>query len=297
VLLAGFAPWSLLLPQAVGLAWRQRREEEGREAWFLALWAAAVFLFFSFAGSKLPGYLLPAFPPLALLVARTFVPRPGAALPSALLRTWWLDAGLALLVAVALAGLFLPGRIFAAASEGITGDVRLIGAVTLAVAGLGRPGIAAMCLGGWIVVAAPLFVCVSERIEDRYSVAPIARRFASRIPSDAGVVQYRGYSEGLPFYLKRRVILYRHVGELYEGYRRSKPVERDHWFITEKKDLARILAGERRVFVLTSRSDEPDLVGEFPALRRLDESARYALFATRPPGGSSPSSGAPSGDR
>jgi hypothetical protein len=33
-----------------------------------ACWAAGVFLFFSFAGTKLPSYLYPAFPALALLV-------------------------------------------------------------------------------------------------------------------------------------------------------------------------------------------------------------------------------------
>ncbi len=37
---------------------------------FLLLWAGLPFLFFSLAGSKLPGYILPCIPPLAILMGR-----------------------------------------------------------------------------------------------------------------------------------------------------------------------------------------------------------------------------------
>ena len=48
--------------------WIQRRPESHSQAFLLA-WAGFIFLFFTLAKSKLPGYILPAVPPLALLMA------------------------------------------------------------------------------------------------------------------------------------------------------------------------------------------------------------------------------------
>jgi len=64
VILVGFLPWTALLPGAIGAAWRERRE-----SLVLLLWVILTLLFFSASQSKLPGYILPIFPALALLVA------------------------------------------------------------------------------------------------------------------------------------------------------------------------------------------------------------------------------------
>ena len=300
VLLAGMAPWSLLIPRAIAGAWRDRRVPEGGGSFFLGIWTAAVFLFFSFAGSKLPGYLLPAFPPLALLLGGTFVPRSGDRVPEALDRPWWVAVSLGLLAAVGLGGLVVPAGVLARLSPTIVGETRLIGTCMLAIAGLGlyalRRGsaaLAALALGAWIVLLTPTLVRVSEMLEDRYSVAPIARRSARRAEPEDLLVQYRGFAKGLPFYFGRRVVLYRHVGELQVGFTLSDPKERSRWFLTEQADLARLFAGDRRVLVLVSRKDEPDLKARFPSLLRLDESERYALYANRPPRASGASPAAP----
>lgn len=66
VLLAGFYPWSgLVLPALAGL-----RPRASAPDLFVFTWLLAPFLFFSAAGSKLPGYILPCLPPLALLMGR-----------------------------------------------------------------------------------------------------------------------------------------------------------------------------------------------------------------------------------
>lgn len=70
-LLIGFFPWIVFLPQALVSAfpsWKQRRHYQN-EIFFL-LWIILVFVFFSFSKSKLIPYILPIFPPLAILVAR-----------------------------------------------------------------------------------------------------------------------------------------------------------------------------------------------------------------------------------
>src|SRR5207237_10187749 len=60
-------------------------------------WSAFVVLFFSISGSKLPAYVLPAFPPLALVVGRYLLRAPEKRL--ALWSALAIPVGLALLVA------------------------------------------------------------------------------------------------------------------------------------------------------------------------------------------------------
>lgn len=59
-------PWSLLLPFAVILGWRQRNQPAVR---FCLAWLVATWVLFEIVPTKLPHYTLPAFPALALLIA------------------------------------------------------------------------------------------------------------------------------------------------------------------------------------------------------------------------------------
>lgn len=73
VALIGFFPWSGFLPRALwrgGTVARRReiREPGDRLLVACACWAIGVFVFFSLARTKLPSYVFPAFPALALLV-------------------------------------------------------------------------------------------------------------------------------------------------------------------------------------------------------------------------------------
>ncbi len=61
----GVLPWTFLLPATVRFHWRRRLDD--RTLW-LILWAFLPILFFSMSKSKLPHYVLPSFPPLAILI-------------------------------------------------------------------------------------------------------------------------------------------------------------------------------------------------------------------------------------
>jgi 4-amino-4-deoxy-L-arabinose transferase-like glycosyltransferase len=66
LLVGGLVPWSgLLLPGLARLSPRHLRPDL-----FVALWLAVPLAFFSLAGSKLPGYILPCLPPLAVVIGR-----------------------------------------------------------------------------------------------------------------------------------------------------------------------------------------------------------------------------------
>ncbi len=77
VLLLGLLPWTALLVGTARQGWKQFREGQWKNSpgLFLGCWAAFPVVFFSFSQSKLPGYILPAIPPLALLIARRLVRR------------------------------------------------------------------------------------------------------------------------------------------------------------------------------------------------------------------------------
>jgi 4-amino-4-deoxy-L-arabinose transferase-like glycosyltransferase len=75
ILLIAFVPWTPLLVWSGfrGLiGWQQTRQLSPFSI-FLLCWAAFCVLFFSTSQSKLPGYILPALPPIALLVASSYV--------------------------------------------------------------------------------------------------------------------------------------------------------------------------------------------------------------------------------
>ena len=69
-----FAPWSLKLPWLAQKLWRGRDPLDN----YLLAGIIVVFLVFTLVKTKLPHYILPAFPLLALLLAKALVDLPGA---------------------------------------------------------------------------------------------------------------------------------------------------------------------------------------------------------------------------
>ena len=119
-MLVGFFPWSCFLPVAVVLAgwrlWKRASPQPEASALALALlWLAVWVGAFSAAATKLPNYIMPAYPAAALLVAalaadavsRARWPHPG-----------WLASGLGWL---AFGGLATSATVITAASFGLTG--------------------------------------------------------------------------------------------------------------------------------------------------------------------------------
>lgn len=72
ILLAGALPWTMLMFDSM---WRTLRDSHLPEKMFnsrrfLLIWAVFIYVFFSISNSKLPSYLLPMFPVLALLMGK-----------------------------------------------------------------------------------------------------------------------------------------------------------------------------------------------------------------------------------
>ena len=73
VLLLGFFPWVSFLPAAILVQVPKHLTAQSlfdQLGFFLLVWFTVVFLFFSFAGTKLPNYLAPVFPAASILVGK-----------------------------------------------------------------------------------------------------------------------------------------------------------------------------------------------------------------------------------
>jgi 4-amino-4-deoxy-L-arabinose transferase-like glycosyltransferase len=214
VLAAGFFPWTLLLPMTLA-DFRKRPPADGHL--FLILWIALPFIVFSLSASKLPHYILPLYPPLAILVGAT-VAKAFTAAPSAKM-SWVLSfpAVTFFLAALLPALLFLPSdflpkkippQIYAALP-------RTSVLLTVAVAAALMLGLAAMKKGLWhrefyiygsTVLGFALFILVAEPITASVSLnrssKQLAEAAASVIQPGDQLVLYDKYLSSLPFYLR-----------------------------------------------------------------------------------------------
>jgi 4-amino-4-deoxy-L-arabinose transferase-like glycosyltransferase len=67
LVLGGMLPWTLLLLRRPRAAWERATAGERQVILFGFVWSVVVVAFFSIPRSKLPGYILPALPPLAIV--------------------------------------------------------------------------------------------------------------------------------------------------------------------------------------------------------------------------------------
>ena len=67
LLAIGLLPWVLQLPGAIAKGWGERWRGFS-SSWLLVCWSVVIFAFFSVSHSKLPGYIIPIFPALAILI-------------------------------------------------------------------------------------------------------------------------------------------------------------------------------------------------------------------------------------
>lgn len=222
VLAAGALPWTLLMLHAAATAWRRTVAAPFQPRRFLLVWAVTVFLFFSASGSKLPSYILPMLPALALL-AGEMLPRLGR---RALL------AHLAIALVPPLVLLAVPARLAAVVREDIPGEMLAgyaiwLGAAatlwlfgTLAAAWLAwrrRPGGAVLTLAAAAFLAGQGVLLGHEQLGRSNSAHYIAGQVAPMMTAGVPFYSVRMYEQTLPFYLRRTVTLVEYRDEMGFG--------------------------------------------------------------------------------
>ncbi len=235
LLLAGLVPWTTLLPGALRAAWRRQpgRFQPNR---LMLCWAVVIFLFFSASGSKLPSYILPMFPALAVLIALHL-----NRLPAHRVATHALLMGVvALLALVALqviTRVAWPGRPPFAAPvlayrDWIVVGLMLIGALALIAWWLAQrarvaPAVVALAFSG--LLGSQVILQGHQTLSLEKSARTLVSRLKPALPADAPVFTVAHHDQTLPVYLGRPVVLVNWLDEFATGLRiephRALPTE------------------------------------------------------------------------
>jgi len=224
IVLLAFLPWAFALPAAVRQAWRSERGADAKPLRVALLWSGFVVLFFSASGSKLPAYILPAVPLLALPLARhaVDVPLPGLARYAALA----VPVGLMLIVAAYLTpgqskeewvrSLNLAAQPFAyAAAAGFTAGA--LAAAWLARSGRRWAALAVVALANVVLVGGLIeaYGVFSPRQSDKEAAAALS----PFVKPSTSLYSVKIYDQSLPFYLRRTLKLVAYVDEFETGIR------------------------------------------------------------------------------
>jgi 4-amino-4-deoxy-L-arabinose transferase-like glycosyltransferase len=291
--IVGVLPWLSIVGAGLRRAWVEGTPNALGFSWqrFALAWTAFVFVFFSASGSKLPSYILPLFPPLALVIA-WLPPR----LPTeTLVRITWPGVIASIVLTVVLfagwdryaprfAGERVPVESLIAFGAWVkpafavatAGGVAALVALRLAPhsAKARFMGFAAQSLA--VLIAVQLMIAGFDALSTIRSSSAILRaaQQAQPLAPDAPFYQVAMYDQTVPFYLGRptRVVEYR--GELSLGIdaEPQKQIPTVAAWIAEWKALP-------KGYALMDRDLEAPLVAQGVPMRVLARDARRVLVS------------------
>jgi 4-amino-4-deoxy-L-arabinose transferase-like glycosyltransferase len=291
---AGLLPWTGVFVWRVRTAWRDATTANGF-AWakFCLVWSAFVFVFFSLSGSKLPSYILPMFPAVALVLGAELAKMRAPALVAfaAVLVATTLALWLAALLgwsrlAASLADPRTPRALYDALGPWVKAclGVALAGYVVGFLAFL-RPGPRARTVG---VVALALGTLLALQTAFHGSDVFRATRSAADLvttlenaanpPYDrsAPFFQVGMYDQTLPFYLGRTTTLVAYRDELGPGLDLEPALG-----IARVADWVRQWHDLDQGYALMSPAEHAELASERVPMRIVASDARRVLVARR----------------
>jgi len=286
ILLAGMYPWTVFLPESLRDAFR-RSPDSGMtrsDAWFLALWAVLPFLFFSFSDSKLAPYILPIWPPLALLLGRWLAGvYEGRIAFSRVSIATLLIVGILLFAALTLAphlyshdeGVVRVADQLGAGLYVMGGGLLLAGAIP-SVTWLvkeNRSTVIALFAAAALLVAA--FDFNLSRLDIGRSVEPLAVLLKQRLKPEDEVMTFQTYFQDLPVYLERRITTVEWKGELEFGASVEKNT-RD-WLIDRAEFIKRWNSPATK-YLLTGHREFETLLVEPPGPMRIVAQDAHAVL-------------------
>ena len=224
---------------------------------FCVVWFVVVVGFFSLAGSKLPTYVVPALPPLALLLAADVARGKGLGRGAA-----WTIAGTCAVVAVAVAA--VPW--FAANRAALQLAVALLriwrGLLALSFLGVGAAALlswkkpnGSRKLAGAMALLLLVLAGAAAKYNDERSVKSLAAVLAPRLVASDLVATYHCYAQDLAPYLGRRIAIVDWIGELEFG---ASIEDQSEWMLT-KEAFQKRWNGPAVVYAVSEPKDYPEL--------------------------------------
>jgi len=270
-ILAGFFPWSVFaLPIIIGAVARTRRGDRWCTGYLLMMcWVGVYVGLFTLASTKLPSYVTPCYPALALL-AGCFVHHVWEGTSVAAPR--WIYVGLAVLAVVGIgivvglpiaAAHFLPGE----AVLGAIGLVPLAGAVAgfVCLRRNRRTGLVTTLVTMAIVLAVAIFGLATERVDRNrrdFELLAAADDYGPATPLGA----FGGLEPSMVFYAQRRIEPLSldppdpQAGRLTRGQRRGNYASG-----AAQSSVADFFARQQDGFVITTGRYYPRLADRLPA--------------------------------
>lgn len=294
ILVAGFFPWigflGGVMREAVAGGWARRKENA--TAWFFVTWAIFIFLFFSKSQSKLIPYLLPVFPPLAILTGAWLARRWAEGATEQLrwgLRIFAFLSGLVgagVLVAVFRLGIIREAeQMLALRPYGIALAVVLFGGGVAAHWAARNRGVAAGAgtVAGTMVAFLVVVMLAGNDGWQRPSTKELAFYARDRVPAGEPVYHYWAFFHDFVYYSERPVGLVSYVDELEVQF--LDPAVRAARFIDDA-ELRRQWAGAKRVWLVVRKRDQraPRSVFTDPTFRYhlIADSRGHSLLSNQP---------------
>jgi 4-amino-4-deoxy-L-arabinose transferase-like glycosyltransferase len=231
IVLIGFMPWTSALPRL--LRWPKRLDQRDFVGIWLWVWVWFVVLFFSASSSKLPSYVLPIFPALALMLSRVLndPTQAGHLSPSqqgqSQLLTKHLLAPFVVWLVLGVAATQWDHRSDPAESQLTTG--LMVGAVVFAVGILiawrllKREHISKAV--AVVALAHTVATLIALQSHDGFgqikSSAQMVKALQPHIAAQTPVFAVRSYEQTLPFYLGRNVTLVDYTDEFAFGLKQE----------------------------------------------------------------------------
>ena len=244
VLLAGLVPYTGVLYDSIGAMLGKCKLISKSDGIFLGLWFFMTFIFFSFSNSKIVTYILPCFPPLAILA--------GAALSSFEGKEFrrFIIINAIILIPLAITGIMWPM---------LTNDTNIIAmripAFSLSIMLLvftastfflmySKHILYITCILGVLTMysAAGAFI-VEGKLLSHKEMAAIIKTYE---PDE--VIVFKKLMQGMNFYLERRTITADTIDELEFGALQAN--DADKYFITEN-EAKNLWASNKRIAITT----------------------------------------------
>ncbi len=253
VVLGGLLPWTLV---AIFLPWRSGQSDPARRFCLIAV--ATTLVVFSAANAKLVPYILPAMPPIAIVLA-------GRVLALANNSRRLAASGLLLsLTGAVVVGVATMAHRFASANPAAVqpelytaGAIMLIAGAALFLLfsqGLFDAGLASVAIGAALILVVASYGRL--RMEPLRSYAQLGRAIALRAP-DARLICFPRYIQSLPFYTRRRVILIGPKTELDFGSTHAPDAAA--FFYNRSADLMRLWNSDPAPLLILDRQALPPL--------------------------------------
>jgi 4-amino-4-deoxy-L-arabinose transferase-like glycosyltransferase len=281
VLVGGLFPWSAFLVQAIRQAlprWRDRHLH--RETVFLLLWAGLVFVFFSASSSKLMPYILPVFPPLALIIGKYLA---DAWKQGAIPGFHGAYVGLFFLALALASALVLLPRLRPEIDLAVFRP-HVIALIVILLAGTAitwfqkkQHGVQRSLAA--LFIATSLFLVTANTAMphlDRRSMKDESLLLKPLLRPEDEVMSYHTYYQDLPVYLERKITVVEWTGELDFG---TTVEDTSSWMIKEDEFWLR-WNGPNRVFLVTNQENYVRLITGGLKHYRIVEQSQAPLHVT-----------------